>query len=275
VLTLYTTPVIDLVPARLHRWTFVAVARGEAAAPYRPVSSVTHSPGAPGASVLIIEDDEAIAAEIAAELAAAGFVVEHAGNGPEGLERARRGSYSVITLDRLLPGLDGLTLLETLRREGVRTPTLLLSALGDVDERVRGLRAGGDDYLTKPFVPLELSARVEALARRAHDQRATRLQVGDLVLDLIDRTATRAGRPLDLAPREMRLLEYLMHHAGQAVTRAMLFEEVWRYRFDPGTNLVDVHLGRLRRKVDGPGDAPLIHTVRRIGFMLAEVPDEV
>jgi two-component system OmpR family response regulator len=221
------------------------------------------------ARVLVIEDDDETADEIASELAAHGFVVERASDGPEGLECARREHYAVITLDRLLPGLDGLKVLETLRREGVCTPTLLLSALGDVDERVRGLKAGGDDYLTKPFVPQELSARVEALARRQGEERNTRLQVADLVLDLLERTAARGNRPLDLVPREVRLLAFLMRHAGQPVTRAMLFEEVWHYRFDPGTNLVDVHLGRLRRKVDGPGEPPLIHTIRKVGFMLA------
>jgi len=219
--------------------------------------------------VLVIEDDDETASEISQELKTCGFLVDCVSDGLTGLELAKNGQHDVITLDRMLPSLDGLALLETLRKESILTPILLLSALSDVDERVRGLKAGGDDYLTKPFTPLELSARVEALARRSPTATSQRLEVGDLVLDLGSRTAMRGDRHLELAPREFRLLEYLMRHAGQSVTRAMLFEEVWHYRFDPGSNLVDVHIGRLRRKIDNPKEATLIRTVRKIGFMLA------
>ena len=184
---------------------------------------------------------------------------------------ARQAEHQVIALDRLLPGLDGLALLERLRLNGVRTPVLFVSALSDVDERVRGLRAGGDDYLAKPFVPVELSARIEALARRFDEPAGASIEVGDLAIDVQSRSATRGGRHLDLSPREFRLLEFLMRHAGQTVTRGMLFEEVWHYRFHPGTNLVDVHIGRLRRKVDVPKTPPMIHTIRKIGFRLMDL----
>jgi two-component system OmpR family response regulator len=218
--------------------------------------------------VLVIEDDEGTAHEMVAELTGAGFIVELVTNGLEGLRRAKHDEHHVIALDRLLPGLDGLAVLEELRRDGIRTPVLIVSALSDVDERVRGLKAGGDDYLVKPFVPIELSARIEALVRRQIDPKGIIIEVGDLVLDLKARVAMRAGRHLDLAPRELRLLEFLMRHAGQIVTRAMLFEEVWRYRFDPGTNLVDVHMGRLRRKIDHARAPAMIHTIRKLGFRL-------
>jgi two-component system, OmpR family, response regulator len=218
--------------------------------------------------VLVIEDDDETADEIVAELRSSGFEVDREATGPGGLRQAQTGTYDVVTLDRLLPGLDGLQLLEEIRRDGIVTPVLLLSAVGDVDERVRGLQAGGDDYLTKPFALLEMRARVEALARRSPEPRQTTLHVASLELDLLTRTARRGMRVIDLTPREMDLLEFLMRNAGQVLTRAMLFEHVWRYRFDPGTNLVDVHLGRLRRKVDAPGEPALIHTIRKIGFIL-------
>jgi two-component system, OmpR family, response regulator len=220
--------------------------------------------------ILVIEDDTETATEIIAELESAGFGVDCEATGPGGLARAETGAYDVITVDRMLPGLDGLTLVEAIRRQGITTPVLVLSALGDVDERVRGLRAGGDDYLTKPFALLELRARVEALMRRSPEPRQTTLRVSNLELDLLARTVKRGLRSINLAPRELLLLEFLMRNAGQVVTRAMLFEHVWRYRFDPGTNLVDVHIGNLRRKIDEPGDPPLIHTVRRIGFVLRD-----
>jgi two-component system, OmpR family, response regulator len=220
--------------------------------------------------ILVIEDDSETATEIVAELESAGFAVDCEATGPGGLARAETGAYDVITVDRMLPGLDGLTLVETIRRQGIATPVLVLSALGDVDERVRGLRAGGDDYLTKPFALLELRARVEALMRRSPEPRQTTLRVSNLELDLLARSARRGLRSINLAPRELLLLEFLMRNAGQVVTRAMLFEHVWRYRFDPGSNLVDVHIGNLRRKIDEPGDPPLIHTVRRIGFVLRD-----
>jgi two-component system, OmpR family, response regulator len=171
-------------------------------------------------------------------------------------------------LDRLLPGIDGLTILEVVRKERVRAPVLVLSALGAVDDRIRGLRAGGDDYLTKPFALLELVARVEALLRRPAESQDTTLRVGVLELDLLSRTAKRGDRPVDLLPREFRLLEYMMRRKGQLLTRAMLFEEVWKYKFVPQSNLVDVHMGRLRRKVDGPDEQPMIQSIRGEGFVL-------
>jgi two-component system OmpR family response regulator len=218
--------------------------------------------------VLLIEDDDETADEIVAELVDRGFTVERAATGDAGLETARRIQTDVMIVDRLLPAIDGLTIIETLRQEQVRTPVLVLSALGAVDDRVRGLRAGGDDYLAKPFAMVELVARLEALLRRPVDSRETVLRVGPLELDLIERTAHREGRALELLPREFRLLEYLVRHAGQLVTRAMLFEEVWNYRFVPSSNLVDVHMGRLRRKVDAAGETPMIDSVRGAGFML-------
>lgn len=222
--------------------------------------------------VLVIEDDAETAAEIVEDFTAAGFAVAHETNGPDGLRRARADTFDVVTLDRLLPGLDGLALLDRLRAAGVTTPVLVLSALSSVDERIRGLRAGGDDYLSKPFFAAELRARVEVLARRPVDRDAAVLRFDDLWLDLLGRSARRGERPLDLAPRAFELLEFLVRHAGQVVTRAMLFERVWRYRFDPGSNLVDVHIGKLRRRVDASGEPQLIHTVRGTGFVL-RLPD--
>jgi two-component system OmpR family response regulator len=220
------------------------------------------------ARILTIEDDAVTAREIAAELQAAGNDVDCVGDGRAGFERALAGGYDAITLDRMLPGMDGLELVSELRRAGVDTPVLMISALSDVDARVRGLRAGGDDYLTKPFAPEEMSARIEVLLRRGAGVRETSLRVGDLELDLIARDARRGGVALDLLPLEFRLLEYLMRHAGQVLTRTMIFEAVWGYHFDPGTNVIDVHIGRLRRKVDAAGFEPLIHTVRGCGYAM-------
>src|SRR5882672_6748851 len=218
--------------------------------------------------VLLIEDDKETADEIRAELGDRGFDVDWAANGVEGLDMARSGRAEAMIVDRLLPGMDGLTIIEALRHEGMRTPVLVLSALGAVDDRVRGLRAGGDDYLTKPFATVELIARIEALLRRPAESRDTVLRVGPLELDLIERTAKRGDRTIDLLPREFRLLEYMMRRKEQMLTRAMLLEEVWHYNFVPQTNLVDVHMGRLRRKVDEPREAPMIHNVRGVGFIL-------
>ncbi len=218
--------------------------------------------------VLVIEDDAETAAEIVEDFTAAGFSVDHEATGPEGLRRAQSEAFDVITLDRMLPDMDGLAVLDNLRASGIRTPVLVLSALSNVDERVKGLRAGGDDYLSKPFFASELRARVEVLARRPPDREQTLLRFEDLTLDLLDRAARRGERNLELFPREFKLLDFLVRHAGQVVTRAILFEQVWRYRFDPGTNLVDVHMGKLRRKVDAPGEPQLIHTVRGTGFVL-------
>lgn len=219
--------------------------------------------------VLIIEDDRVTADEICAELQRYGLDTEWVGDGTTGLERARGGFYDAITLDRMLPGMDGLTLVTRLRESGVQTPVLMISALSDADERVRGLRAGGDDYLTKPFNPDEMAARIEVLLRRqANAARPMVLRVGDLEIDLIDRTARRGGVLLDLLPTEFRLLEFLMRHSGRVLTRTMIFEAVWGYHFDPGTNVIEVHIGRLRRKLDPPEREPLIHTVRGAGYVL-------
>ncbi|ANW03761.1 response regulator transcription factor [Bradyrhizobium icense] len=222
--------------------------------------------------VLLIEDDGETAGEITAELADRGFEVEWSPDGLDGLARARELRPDAMIVDRLLPGMDGLTVIESLRKDQVRTPVLVLSALGAVDDRVRGLRMGGDDYLTKPFAIVELVARIEALLRRPPETRETVLRVGQLELDLIERTVKRGERKIDLLPREFRLLEYMMRRSDQLLTRAMLLEEVWNYKFVPATNLVDVHMGRVRHKVDGPGDAPMIQNVRGAGFILRAVP---
>jgi two-component system OmpR family response regulator len=224
------------------------------------------------AKILLIEDDGETAEEIKAELSDRGFDVLWAADGIDGLDKARSSQPDAMIVDRLLPGMDGLTVIETLRKEQVRTPVLVLSALGAVDDRVRGLRMGGDDYLTKPFAIVELVARMEALLRRPVESRETTLKVGALELDLIERTGKRGARPIELLPREFRLLEYMMRRADQLLTRAMLLEEVWHYKFVPATNLVDVHMGRLRHKVDGPNEAPMIHNVRGAGFILRAAP---
>ncbi|MHA6204756.1 response regulator transcription factor [Dyella soli] len=218
--------------------------------------------------VLVIEDDETTAREIVAELSVHGMLAEWVANGREGLERASRRAYDLITLDRMLPGMDGIDVVAEIRRANVDTPVLMISALSDVDERVRGLRAGGDDYLTKPFAPDEMAARAEVLLRRRQPQAAQRLRVADLELDLVSHVAYRHGQPLTLLPTEYRLLEFLMRNSGQVLTRTMIFETVWGFHFDPGTNVIDVHIGRLRRKIDGAGQVPLIHTVRGTGYML-------
>ncbi|WP_183733612.1 MULTISPECIES: response regulator transcription factor [Paraburkholderia] len=221
--------------------------------------------------VLTVEDDAVTANEIVNELTQRGFVVDWVDNGRDGMARAMSDEYDAITLDRMLPGVDGLSILTAMRTVGIQTPVLMLSALGDVDERVRGLRAGGDDYLTKPFDPEELTARLEVLLRRrqaATVARETALLVGPLELDLISRKVRRDGEEVALLPTEYRVLEFMMRHAGKTITRTMLFEAVWGYHFDPGTNLIDVHMGRLRRKIDPPGVPPLIQTVRGSGYIL-------
>jgi two-component system OmpR family response regulator len=218
--------------------------------------------------LLLIEDDRQTATEIMAELVERGFEVDWAATGIEGLDKARAGTADAMIVDRLLPGMDGLTIIEALRNDQNRIPVLVLSALAAVNDRVRGLRAGGDDYLTKPFAIVELVARIEALLRRPTENRDTILRVGRLELDLLARSAKREDRPIDLLPREFRLLEYMMRRKDQLLTRAMLFEEVWNYKFVPQSNLVDVHMGRLRRKIDMPGEQPMIHNVRGEGFIL-------
>ena len=231
-------------------------------------SAASAAENEPMPRLLLIEDDKETADEITAELGDRGFDVSWAGDGIDGLAKARSGGADAMIVDRLLPGMDGLTIIETLRSEGIRTPVLVLSALGAVDERVRGLRSGGDDYLTKPFAAVELVARIEALLRRPTESPDTVLRVGQLELDLIKRTAKRGERVIDLLPREFRLLEYMMRRKDQMLTRAMLLEEVWNYKFVPQTNLVDVHMGRLRHKVDEPNELPMITNVRGVGFIL-------
>ena len=217
--------------------------------------------------VLTIEDDLVTAEEIATELRSHGFDVDLASDGSDGLALARAGDYAVITLDRMLPGIDGLALVTTLRREGITTPVLMISALSDVDERVRGLRAGGDDYLTKPFASDEMAARVEVLIRRQAPAIENVLRAGDLELDLMTRSARRGGHEIALLPTEFKLLEFLVRNAGQVVTRSMLFQEVWGYHFDPGTNLIDVHIGRVRKRIEQPGRPQPIMTVRGTGYV--------
>ncbi|KAA0122004.1 DNA-binding response regulator [Methylobacterium sp. P1-11] len=224
------------------------------------------------ARLLLIEDDGDTAGDVLDDLRGRGHEVAWVETGPDGARSAREGGWDAIILDRMLPGQDGLGVLRDLRRDGDRTPALVLSALGDVDERIRGLRAGGDDYLAKPFVLGELAARIEALLRRPVDGRETLLRVGSLEIDLVAGTGRRGTRNLDLLPRELKLLAYLMRSPGRIVTRAMLFEEVWNYRFTPKSNLIDVHLGRLRRKLEAAGEVPLIQNVRGVGFTLT--PDD-
>ena len=222
------------------------------------------------ARILIIEDDAAVAEEIATELQAHGHSTTIVGDGEQGLRQALSGDFDAVTLDRMLPDRDGLGVVGEMRQHGVWVPVLMISALSDVDERVRGLRAGGDDYLTKPFAPDEMSARVDVLLRRHQAAaRATLIGVADLELDLIERSARRGGLALDLQPIEFRLLEFLVRNWGQVLTRTMIFEAVWGYHFDPGTNVIDVHIGRLRKKVDPTGLTPLIQTVRGAGYRLA------
>ncbi|MEO8643965.1 response regulator transcription factor [Pseudomonas sp.] len=223
--------------------------------------------------VLVLEDDPVTSREIEAALHDHGFDVTLVDNGRDGLLSAISDTFDVIVLDRMLPGaLDGLGMLTALRASGIATPVLILSALSALDERVRGLRAGGDDYLTKPFEFIELTARLDALCRRrapfAGESRESRIRVGNLDIDLLRRSVRRGERQIDLLPREYALLEFLAQHAGQVVTRTMLFEAVWNYSFDERTNVIDVHIGRLRHKIDGEGDTPMLHTVRGAGYVL-------
>ena len=223
--------------------------------------------------ILLIEDDVEAAAFAAKGLRDAGHVVDHAEDGEAGHKMAAAGEYDAYVVDRMLPKMDGLKLLARRRDEGDETPALFLSALGEVDDRVSGLKAGGDDYLVKPYAFPELLARIEALGRRrssAPSSVTTRYQVGDLELDLITRTVRRADRKIDLQPREFRLLEYLMRHARQVVTRTMLLENVWEYHFDPQTNVIDVHISRLRSKIDKDFDKPLLKTVRGAGYTISD-----
>jgi two-component system OmpR family response regulator len=219
--------------------------------------------------ILVIEDDPEAAAYMVKGLGEHGHIADHSIDAETGVLMAETG-YDVIVLDRMLPGMDGLSAATALRAKGDGTPILFLSALGQVDDRVKGLRAGGDDYLVKPYAFAELLARIEALARRRGDEPQTGMKVGDLEIDLLSRRVTRAGVRIDLQPREFKLLEYLARNADQVVTRTMLLENVWEYTFDPQTNVIDVHISRLRGKIDKEFDTPLLHTVRGAGYRLSE-----
>jgi two-component system OmpR family response regulator len=226
--------------------------------------------------ILIVEDDNSTAAYLAKGLAEAGYAVETCADGRDGLFLASEGIFDLIIADRMLPGLNGLAMLGAIRAAGVSTPTLVLSALGTVDDRIDGLNAGADDYLVKPFSFAELTARIDAIFRRvdrnAAEGQTTRLSVGDLEIDLLARTVARQGRAISLGAREFNLLEYLARHAGQVVTRTMMLEKIWNYHFDPGSNVVDVHIGRLRRKIEDGFPAPILHTVRGAGYRLSVEP---
>ncbi len=221
--------------------------------------------------VLVIEDDRDAASWLLKGLKESGHLVDHAADGEQGLALAREGVHDVLIVDRMLPKLDGLSVIRSLRADGISTPVLILSALSDVDERVKGLRAGGDDYLAKPYSFSELLARVEGLSRRnAGAALETKLKACDLEMDLLTRDVTRAGKDIPLQPREFKLLEYLMRHAGHIVTRTMLLENVWDYHFDPQTNVIDVHVSRLRAKIDKGFDEPILQTVRGAGYMIRD-----
>lgn len=220
--------------------------------------------------ILIIEDDDNTASYLLKGLTESGHTVDRSADGKDGLFMALEDDYDLMIVDRMLPVLDGLSLIRSLRAANRRMPALILSALGEVDDRVEGLQAGGDDYLVKPFAFAELLARIEALTRRSDAQSPeTKLRVGDLEVNLLSRTVRRAGQPIELQPREFRLLEYLMRHADQVVTRTMLLENVWDYHFDPQTNVIDVHISRLRTKIDKGFERPLLHTVRGAGYRLS------
>lgn len=223
--------------------------------------------------ILVIEDDKDVAAYLVNGLKENDHVVDHSADGKAGLLLAASETYDVMVIDRMLPSMDGLSIIKTIRATGNQTPVLILSALGDVDDRVEGLRGGGDDYLTKPFSYTELLARLEVLVRRGStkgSEKITHLSVADLEMDLLARTVKRGNEKIDLQPREFRLLEYLMKHAGQVVTRTMLLEQVWDYHFDPQTNVIDVHISRLRSKIDKDFPKQLLQTVRGAGYILSE-----
>lgn len=221
--------------------------------------------------VLLVEDDATTADYISKGLVEEGFTVDRADNGRDGLFLATEAAHDAIILDRMLPGMDGMAVLAALRAAGIDTPVIILSALATADERVKGLTGGSDDYLTKPFAFAELLARLRIVLRRGGGQAPqTRLSCGDLEVDLLSRKVKRGPRAIDLQPREFRLLDYLLRHQGEVVTRTMLLEGVWDYHFDPGTNVIDVHISRLRRKVDEEGESPLIHTIRGAGYRLSE-----
>jgi two-component system OmpR family response regulator len=226
-----------------------------------------------GARILVVEDDVDTADYMLKGLREDGYTVEHVADGRDGLYMASASAFDAVIMDRMLPGMDGLSVVKALRAAAVETPILILSALGQLDERVKGLRAGGDDYLSKPFAYSELAARIESLLRRRMPKAvATTLACGDLIMDLLARRVTRAGQPIDLLPREFKLLEYLLRNKDRAVTRTMLLEQVWDYRFDPHTSLIDTHISRLRKKIDEGQAMPLLHTLRGTGYRLSEKP---
>jgi two-component system, OmpR family, response regulator len=219
--------------------------------------------------ILVIEDDQDAASYMVKGLKESGYVVDHAADGKDGMVHAMSGNYDALIVDRMLPHVDGLSIIQGIRTAGITTPALILSALGAVDDRVKGLKAGGDDYLTKPYAFSELLARIEVLLRRGSGNAVeTKLRVGDLQMDLLGRVVTRADQEVDLQPREFKLLEYLMRNAGNVVTRTMLLEHVWDYHFDPQTNVIDVHISRLRQKIDKGFARPLLHTIRGAGYCL-------
>lgn len=223
--------------------------------------------------ILVVEDDAETAEYIAKGLREAGFTVEHVADGRDGLYLASSSAFDGVVMDRMLPGMDGLSVVKALRAGGVETPILILSALAQLDERVTGLRAGGDDYLTKPFGFSELHARLENLIRRRGGKAVeTVLRCADVVMDLLSRKVTRSGKPLDLLPREFKLLEYFLRNKDRVVTRTMLLEQVWDYRFDPHTSIIDTHISRLRKKLDDGYPTPLLHTLRGVGYRLSEAP---
>lgn len=223
--------------------------------------------------VLLVEDDVDTADYVAKGLREAGFTVEHVADGRDGLYLASSSAFDAVIMDRMLPGMDGLSVVKALRAGGVETPILILSALAHMDERVSGLRAGGDDYLTKPFGFSELHARLENLIRRRGGKAVeTVLRCADVVMDLLSRKVTRSGKALDLLPREFKLLEYFLRNKDRVVTRTMLLEQVWDYRFDPHTSIIDTHISRLRKKLDDGYPTPLLHTLRGVGYRLSEAP---
>ena len=223
--------------------------------------------------ILVVEDDADTADYIAKGLREAGYTVEHVADGRDGLYLASSSAFDAVVMDRMTPGMDGLSVVKALRAAGIETPILILSALAQLDERVTGLRAGADDYLAKPFGFSELHARIENLTRRRGGRSVeTQLRCGDLTMDLLSRKVVRSGRPLDLLPREFKLLEYFLRHKDRVVTRTMLLEQVWDYRFDPHTSIIDTHISRLRKKLDEGFERPLLHTLRGVGYRLSETP---
>jgi two-component system, OmpR family, response regulator len=256
-----------IIPVTDNRLCYLGSTNKLSVSPLIDGSELSAIRGAERRPLLLVEDEAAMAWEIENELESLGYSVKVVATESAALQAGRLSDAALLIVDRMLGGADGLSIVERLRREGIRTPVLFISALATVDERIRGLQAGGDDYLTKPFAMTELAARVEALLRRSDDRSITRLLVGSLEIDLIARTARRSNRDLDLCPTEFKLLEYFMRRPGRTITRTMLLQDIWHYRNLPQTNLVDVHVGKLRRKMDAAGEPSLIRSVRRSGFV--------